>query len=90
MQAANAIPSSGSTVARWIKEIFLHFELQIIKEIRNAKLHIFISFDGWGSKLEKLSVLSILAHFIWDKYEAVTCLIILPELPNRGKSGVSR
>jgi hypothetical protein len=68
--------------------MFDHFEPEVIEEIRTAKSRISISFDGWGSKREKLSVLGVVVHFINSKDESVTRLIGLPELPGHGKSGV--
>jgi len=88
MQAANAFPIYGIIVATWIHEMFKYFELEVIEEVRNAKSKVSISFDGWGSKREKLSVIGIVVYFINDKYEAVLRLIGLPELPGHRKSGV--
>jgi hypothetical protein len=88
MQAANAIPTNHSIVATWIHDMFAHFKPEVIKEIRNAKSKILILFDGWGSKRERLSVVGIVTHFINEKYEAVSRLIGLPELPGHGKTGV--
>ena len=88
MQAVDALPASPSTVASWIHEMFKHFEPQVIEEIRTAKSRISISFDGWGSKREKLSVVGVVVHFINNKDENVTRLIGLPELPGHGKTGV--
>lgn len=88
MQAANAIPVHNDTVATWIHDMFVYFEPQIIEEIRTAKSCIHVSFDGWGSKHENLSVLGVVVHFINYKHENVTRLIGLPELPGHGKAGV--
>lgn len=90
MEATKAFPDSPTTVANWIHELFVFFEPQIIEELRNAKSKITITFDGWGSKREKISVLGVVIHFINDKYEAVTRLIGLPELPGHGKTGVGK
>ncbi len=90
IEAEKAIPDSHSTVENWIHELFAHFEPQIIKEIRGAKSRITITFDGWGSKREKISVLGVVIHFINSKYEACTRLIGLPELPGHGKTGVGK
>ena len=68
--------------------MFKYFEPEVIEEVRNAKSRISISFDGWGSKRKRLSVIGIVVHFINDKYEAVSRLIGLPELPGHRKSGV--
>ena len=68
--------------------MFIHFEPKVVEEIQNAKSKISISFDGWGSKREKLSVVGVVVYFINDKYEAVSRLIGLPELPGHRKSGV--
>ena len=67
--------------------MFTHFELEVIEEIRHTKSKISISFDRWGSKREKISVLRVIAHFINEKYKAVSRLIGLPELPGHGKTG---
>jgi len=68
--------------------MFKYFELEVIEEVRNAKSKVSISFDGWRSKREKLSVIGIIVHFINDKYEAVSRLIGLLELPGHRKSSV--
>ena len=47
-----------------------------------------MSFDNWGSKYEKLSVLGIVIHFINQSYDNVTCLIALLELLDYSKTGV--
>lgn len=88
MDAAKALPASHSTIETWIHKYFEFFEPTIIEEIRHAKSKITITFDGWGSKREKISVLGVVVHFINSKYEAVTRLIGLPELPGHGKTGV--
>jgi hypothetical protein len=46
LQAVRAMPSSSSTLAVWIHNMFSHFEPQIITEIRTTKSRISISFDG--------------------------------------------
>jgi hypothetical protein len=84
------MPSSSSTLAAWIHDMFSHFEPQIIAEIRTAKSRISVSFDGWGSKHEKISVLGIVVHFINKQRKNVTRLISLPELPKHKKAGVSK
>ena len=67
--------------------MFMHFEPKVIEEIRTARSRISISFDGWGSKHEKISVLGCVVHFINGNVENVTRLIGLPELPSHGKTG---
>jgi hypothetical protein len=49
-----------------------------------------MSFDGWGSKYEKISVLSVVTHFINKKHKNVTHLIGLSKLPKHRKTGISR
>ncbi|KAH7348988.1 hypothetical protein BKA65DRAFT_398421, partial [Rhexocercosporidium sp. MPI-PUGE-AT-0058] len=61
----------------------------VIEEVRRAKSRITVTFDGWGSKREKISVLSVVIHFISDKYEAVTRLIGLLMLPKHRKTGIN-
>ena len=69
--------------------MFKHFEPEVIEEVRNAKSRISISFDGWGSKRKRLSVIGIVIHFINDKYEVISRLISLLTLPGHGKTGIS-
>jgi hypothetical protein len=88
LEAAKALPTSHPTIAKWVHDMHTYFEPFIIEEIATAKSRISISFDGWGSKHEKISLLGVVVHFINSKYENVTRLIGLPELPNHGKSGV--
>jgi hypothetical protein len=87
IQAASLIPHY-STVTDWIHELFEHFEPDIINEIANARSKLSITFDGWGSKHEKISVIRVVIHFINEYYENVTRLISLPELPGHRKAGV--
>lgn len=89
-QACAAIPAASTTLASWIEEMYLYFEPEIQEEIRMAKSRIHVSFDGWGSKHEKLSVIGVVIHFVNARYEVVTRLIGLPELPGHGKSGVGK
>jgi hypothetical protein len=70
--------------------MFAHFEPEIIKKVTKAWSCIYISFNGWGLKHEKISVVRVVLHFINNKYENVTCLIGLPELLRHGKSGVDK
>ena len=88
MQALDAIPKSHATVASWIHEMHAHFEPTIIDEIKMAKSKISISFDGWGTKHEKLSVVGVVAHFVNSKYEVVSRLLGLPAPAGHGKRGV--
>jgi hypothetical protein len=85
----NAFPDSYQGIENWIHKLFEHFEPHIIEEIRTARSRISVSFNGWGSKHEKISVLSVVVHFINEDYENVTRLIGLPKLLSHGKSGVS-
>jgi hypothetical protein len=82
------MPDAHSTVAIWIYNMYWHFEPRVIKEIRTAKSRINVSFDRWGFKHEKISVLGIVTYFINERYENVTRLIGLPELPEHKKTGV--
>ena len=68
--------------------MFKYFEPEVIEEVRNAKSRILISFDGWGLKRERLSIIGVVIYFINDKYEAVSRLIGLSTLPGYGKTGV--
>jgi len=70
--------------------MFRHFEPKVIKEIRNAKSRITISFDRWGSKHKKISVVRVVVHFINVEYKYMTRLIGLPELLEHKKAGVSK
>ena len=70
--------------------MFVHFEPEIIEEVRIAKSKISISFDGWGSKRKKLSVVGVVIYIINTKGENVTRLIGLPKLPRHRKSGISK
>lgn len=86
--ATNALPASDSTVATWINQMFEYFEPELIAEVQGAQSRITITFDGWGTKREKLSVVAVVLHFINGKGELVTRLAGLPELPGHGKTGI--
>jgi hypothetical protein len=88
IQVASSIPGV-IIVIEWIHELFAYFEPIIICEIANARSKISITFDGWGSKHEKLSVIRVVIYFINEYYKNVTRLIGLPELPGYRKAGVS-
>jgi hypothetical protein len=90
MQCVKALPEYHGSVASWIHEIFEYFEPEIKEEIRTALSKIHVSFDSWGSKHEKLSVVGIVIHFINNKGDMVTRLLGLPELPNHRKAGVGK
>jgi len=90
IQAVSALPKHHDTMASWIDEMFEYFEPEVKEEIRTAKSKIHVSFDGWGSKHEKLSIVGVVVHFINSKGDMVTRLIGLPELPNYGKTGVGK
>ncbi len=60
------------------------------KEVYIAKLRIYISFNKWGLKYEKLSILGVIIHFINLKYKAVTRLISFLELPRHSKTSISK
>jgi hypothetical protein len=49
-----------------------------------------MSFDGWGSKHEKISVLGVVTYFINKKHKNVICLLGLPKLSKHRKTGISR
>jgi hypothetical protein len=49
-----------------------------------------VSFDGWGSKHEKISVLSVVTHFINKKHKNVIRLLGLPKLSKYRKTGIGR
>ena len=87
IQASSSIPNH-KTVSTWIYELFKHFEPVIIREIANTRSKISITFDGWGSKHEKISVIGVVVYFINEYYENVMRLIGLPELPGYGKAGI--
>jgi hypothetical protein len=69
--------------------MFVYFKPKIIKEICTAKLRITISFDSWGLKRKRLSVVGIIIHFINTKNQNVIRLIGLPTLPSYRKSSVN-
>jgi hypothetical protein len=89
-EVINALPDAASTVGVWIKEMFEHFEPELIAEVATAKSKISFSFDGWGSKRDKISVVALVLHFINGKGQMVTRLAGLPELPNHGKTGIGK
>lgn len=82
----NALPNSNTTVGSWVDDMFQYFEPQIIAEVQTVQSKISLSFDGWGSKREKISVVAPVLHFMNGKGEMVTRLASLPELPGHGKT----
>ena len=88
IQAASSIPGHA-IISEWIHELFAHFEPVVIREIANARSKISITFDGWGSKHEKLSVIRVVIHFINKYYKNITRLIGLSELPDYRKTSIS-
>lgn len=59
-------------------------------EISAAKSRIYVLFDSWGSKHEKLGILGVIVHFVNSKYEVVTRLIGLSKLPGHSKTSISK
>jgi hypothetical protein len=47
-------------------------------------------FNRWGLKCKKLSVISVIMHFINNKYKAILCLIGLPKLLRHRKLGIGK
>ena len=70
--------------------MFEFFKPKVVVELYRAKSRISISFNGQGSEREKISIVSVVVHFINDKYKAVTRLISLPSLPNYSKTSVGK
>jgi hypothetical protein len=68
--------------------MFDYFKPQVIKEVYIAKSRISISFDGWGLKREKLSVISVVIYMVNNKNKNVTRLIGLLELLRYRKTDV--
>ena len=88
IEAVNALPTSHITSEAWIGEMFNYFEPAIIQDVAEAQSRISVSFDGWGSRREKISVVAIVLHYVNKRGQIVTVLAGLPELPGHGKSGV--
>ena len=70
--------------------MFLSFEPYLIEEIKNARSRIYITFNSWGSKHKKLSILGIVIHFINTQGKAITRLLGLLELPGHRKKGTGK
>jgi hypothetical protein len=70
--------------------MYWHFEPRVIKEIRTAKSRILVSFDRWGLKHKKISVLGIVVYFINKGYKNVTRFIGLLELSKHKKTGIDK
>jgi hypothetical protein len=70
--------------------MFIYFKPIVIEEVCNTKSKVSISFNGWGLKHKKLSVVGVVVHFINNKYKAVLRLIGLPKLLGHRKSGVGK
>jgi hypothetical protein len=70
--------------------MFYHFESEIKEEIKTAKSRIYYTFNGWGSKYKKISILSIVIYIVNCKGENVIRLIGLPELSNHRKRSISK
>jgi hypothetical protein len=70
--------------------MFKHFKPEVIKEVYNTKLRVLILFNKWGLKRERLSVISVVIHFINNKYKAILRLIGLPKLLKHRKTGVGK
>ena len=47
-------------------------------------------FNGWGLKRKKLSIVSVVVHFINNKYKAILYLIGLLKLLGHRKSGIGK
>lgn len=88
IQALNALPTSHSTSETWVTKMFQYFEPQIIADVAEAQSKISLSFDGWGSKREKISVVALVLHYVNKRGEVVIVLAGLLELLGHRKSGV--
>ena len=88
-EVIKVLPVIASTVGIWINNIFKYFEPELIVEVATTKLKISFSFNGWGNKRNKISVVALVLYFINSKGQIVTRLASLLELLNHGKTGIS-
>ena len=86
-QCVNVLPRSSTTLATWIREMYTYFQRTIVQEIAEARSRISISFDGWGSKYKKISLVGVVAHFVNSSGIVVNRLLGLPENPGHRKTG---
>lgn len=86
-QCVNTLPRSSTTSATWIREMHTYFQRTIVQEITEARSRISVSFDGWGSKHEKISLVGVVAHFVNSSGIVVNRLLGLPENLGHSKTG---
>jgi hypothetical protein len=70
--------------------MFYYFKPEIKEEIKTVKSRIYCTFNSWGSKYKKISILGVIIYIVNCKGENIIRLIRLPELPNYRKCGISK
>jgi hypothetical protein len=71
------VPSSYTTVARWIEAEFTANRASIVSSIANAKGKVTISFDGWKANNDVLDLLGVVMHYIGDDYRLHNVVLAL-------------
>jgi hypothetical protein len=71
------VPSSHTTVARWIEAEFTANRASIVSSIANAKGKVTISFDGWKANNDVLDLLGVVVHYIGDDYRLHNVVLAL-------------
>jgi hypothetical protein len=81
------IPSRRALI-RYISYAYNHSLLEVEKALTGAKSRINLSFDLWTSLGRRLSLLSVVAHYLDDQWNPATVLLALPRMFGR-HTGVS-
>jgi hypothetical protein len=63
------LPSSGNTLRQWVIEEYERQKTVKKEVLRKARSRITISFDTWTSPFSRKHVLSIIAHFVDEKWK---------------------
>ncbi|KAF7448806.1 hypothetical protein A1F94_006154 [Pyrenophora tritici-repentis] len=78
--AARAIWTSRTSVARYVFRVYDHLKPRIIMALSQSLSKIHISFDSWTTKGSKRGFLGVVAHFVNTDGKLVDLPIALPQL----------
>jgi hypothetical protein len=79
LRLRHSIPSTRS-LGRFIELTYDSTQKHVELELQSAFSRVNLSFDLWTSPSRRLSLLSVVAHYLNDKYEPCTVLLALPRI----------
>jgi hypothetical protein len=75
----HSIPSTWS-LGRYIELTYDSTQKHVELELQRAFSRVNLSFDLWTSPSRRLSLLSVIAHYLNDRYKPCAVLLVLPRI----------